>query len=766
MAFDIEKLMARFEKIGGEKGVAEGHITGMRRSGYTRLFLDDDDKSIHDTDDIKCEVIYKQAPGKFEVKADHDDDGNAIMRIQGWASTIDKDLEDEIILPSAFASSLDKFLERGVMLFMHDWFALPIGKWTSGKIVEDKGLWLEGIILPTTMGQDIQVLVENGALENLSVGFRPTEDKYDYDEEIRTITDLELLETSLLAIPANPEAIFEQAKQYQLKTLINKRFLTEPTRKDTRHMANINTEQLKKLDAMTKDYDDAQGTVEARISSQATTLTDLQILVKANEDKRIEVDRGFISAGEFKEFVDKREAEFIKLVDDMKLIETAHREKKVVKYAIKDWRGLMQNHTFLKDDAGIALSPLHQKAYKLLNLPVDYDATEDGWLVKAVRNLNDCCIIVDAYMRAEKGANYRGMASLDCFQTMTEVIDKHFDHELGAAMKAMATGNVAAGAEWIPSLMSGELDILFRLRATLVNFLRAAWQMPSATAKWPIMTGSAIAYLADEAATNNPTVLKKSDLATGNVLYSTRTFAAVIPTSRQMIEDTIVDLVPTIREELVITLNEAEEDAVVNGDTTATHFDTGLSLSSTDDDPRVAYKGLRKIARDDSNTWDTTSTTLGDKDAAFGAGDIRYNRQLLGVLGIDPSQVLHVASIEAYYKALSFTEVTKANEFGFPSTWLTGKLPALDGAEIYISSKMRGDLNDTGIFDNSVTDKTAWLSLHKLSFMPGERRGIMLEFKYDPEIQQSLFIATMRRDFNKIRPAAQKPVAEGFKITS
>lgn len=766
--FDLDALMKRYEAIGGADGVIKPR-TDDERSGFTRLFLNNDGASKYDAtaDGTASDIIYKHMSIEFETKADHDDDGNEIMKIQGWASTIDKDLEDEIILPSAFESSLADFLDKGIMLFMHDWWSLPVGKWLKADIVPDKGLYVEGVLLPTTAGKDIQVLVEHKAIKNLSVGFRVRQDEYDYDKEERTITDLELLEISLLVIPANPTAIFEQAKQYGLKSLIDKRFLNRTTKKEKTTMA-IGDAQLKKLEKLSADYDDAQGTVEARFKSLTKTQTELATLVKANDDKRKEVDKGLLSASEFKTYIDKRKDEFTKLVTDLADIETAVKEKKVVQYAVKDWRGLMKNFSFLKDEAGIALPPIHQKAYKLLNLPVDYDKTESGWLVKAVRNLNDVCLIVDAFYRDVKSSNYRGMHTLDCFQTMADVIEKHFDNELGASMKALATGNVASGAEWIPSLMSGELEILFRLRPSLVNFIRPAWQMPSATAKWPIMTGAAIAYLADEAATDNPTVLRKATLASSNILFDTRTFAGAIPTSRQMIEDTIVDLVPTIREELVIALNEAEEDAMVNGDNSSSHFDTGLNLTSGNDDARVAYLGLRKIARTDSNTFDTQSVVagVGDATAAFVALDIRYNRQLLGVLGIDPSSVLHVTSINAYYKALTFSEVTKANEFGFPSTWLTGRLPALDGAEIYISSKMRSDLNAVGIFDNSVTDFTSWLTLHKTSFMPGERRGIMLEFKYDPEVQQSLFIATMRRDFKKIRPATQKPVAEGFNIVS
>ncbi len=758
-------LTKRFDAIGGKDGVADQGERGVRPSGYTRLYLDADNHSKHDGDG---EIIYKACPIVFKRDDKPDDDGK--FHIRGWGSTNDLDLDDEIIEPQAFATSLASFLKRGTMLWMHDWFSKPVGKWLAAEIREGGLYMTDGILADTQDGMDIKELIGIDAINTLSVGFRVKSDEYDYEKNIRTITDLELLEVSIVTIPANPNAIFEQAKTLGLKSF---------TRSTNDHngrkgiMPGISSELFKKVEALTAGFDPADGSLATRFGDVNSTLAAMQKTIIEVRDMGLKaVDpKSIVTDADFKEYCSKRETEGEALMEEIKQLQINAKEKQRPKYAVKDWRALLKDKNWVHDMNGVALPTVYQNAYKLLNLPIDFDATEDGWLIKAARNLNDCVLMVDAYYRGGgnvgKYMQQGGMHSLDVFKTLQEVLAK-FDPELGKAMeiKAMATDNTGYGAEWVPTLMSGEMETLFRLRPTLVNFLRPVWQMPSPIAEWPIQTGVATAYIASQASTDNPTTLKKTKFGTGKVTFTTKTIAAAIPVSREMVEDSIVDLIPVVREELVTALMEGDEDAIINGDTTATHFDTTDGLVSTDDDVRVAWKGLRRIATDRSNTWDTQSTTAGEGDAAttFTALDVRYLRQLLGVHGLDPSQCLHVTSIKAYYYALSFSQVTKANEFGFTSTWLSGKLPALDGVEIYISSKMREDLNASGVATGSAATHTGWLTLNRRSFMPGEKRGVTIEFEFNIDVQQYLFVASHRRDFQVLSPTTQDPVAFGYNI--
>lgn len=757
----IEELIARFERLGGLPAIGKPKAAGDLISPYSRLWLNEDDQSCHHKDGDNRQIIYKACRARPQFKATDQGDGTTEFIIQGFASTNDLDTDNEIILPSAFESSLKTFMETGRMLFMHDWWSLPVGKWRQAEI-QDGGLWMEdGIVLPTSMGKDLQLLIENDAINSLSIGFYVNKDEFDYDTGIRTITDLELLEVSIVNIPANPNAIFQMAKEQGLKSFIN-RSSDGPLRRKGNTM---DPELVKLITKMSEGWDTQPGSVASVVGNLTQQLNKFNSIIAQVQQKVKDLHdpATLVNEADFLTFCENTKNDVTGLTESIKELQLQKREGEIEKAIITDWRSLLTKGIFLRDENGKALSPAHQKAYRILNLPVDFDKSEHGPIVKAARNLNDVCLILDAYYRGVKAAQYRGIQHLEAFQKLTDMMEL-LDPELAAGMKAMYTGGTGTGLEWIPTIFSGEVDTLYRIRPTLVNYLRAAWQMPSQTAKWPILSGAATAYLADEPASNNPKVLHKSNLSTSVVTFSARTIAAALPVSKILLEETLFDLAPVLREELVIALAEAEEDAEINGDNSASHFDTGRSLTSSDDDVKVAWKGLRKLAIDASNHWDTQSVTLGDGTTAFAAADCRYNRQLLGILGLNPAECLHVASIGGFYKALSFSQVTKANEFGFASTWLTGTLPALDGVEIYISAHLGENLNASGVYDNSVTDNTAWLTLHRRSFMPGERRGVALEFDYNPDVQQWLFIATMRRDFQNMRPSSQKPVAYGYNI--
>jgi uncharacterized protein len=140
----------------------------------------------------------------IEIKrADVSDKGT----FTGYASTFGgaPDRAGDVIAKGAFRKSLDEHKSAGStpgMLWAHD-FAEPVGKWLS--FAEDaKGLNAEGkLTLDVTRGRDAHALLKDGAL-SLSIGYRVRQDGY--ERTTRVLKDIELLEVSLVAVPANPHA--------------------------------------------------------------------------------------------------------------------------------------------------------------------------------------------------------------------------------------------------------------------------------------------------------------------------------------------------------------------------------------------------------------------------------------------------------------------------------------------------------------------------------------------------------------------------------
>lgn len=140
----------------------------------------------------------------FQVKALSDDG-----MIEGYGSVFGvRDSYSDIVAAGAFKASLAAHKAAGTMpalLWQHR-SDEPIGVWTS--MVEDqKGLAVVGqLAMDTTRGREAHALLKMRAINGLSIGFYSKEWKYDTENDVRTLTEVDLWETSLVTFPSNSAA--------------------------------------------------------------------------------------------------------------------------------------------------------------------------------------------------------------------------------------------------------------------------------------------------------------------------------------------------------------------------------------------------------------------------------------------------------------------------------------------------------------------------------------------------------------------------------
>lgn len=185
----------------------------------------------------------------FEVKAvsGKADDGSA-GSFKGYAGGIwNIDKVGDLIWGGAFDDDLDYFLKNGFVAWQHNW------EWPIGKPVEARedgyGLYTDNRVSATTQGKDAIVLLRDGVVKKMSIGYRVNRNKKDgspgyrwadragllnelqaapiaeerkaaivkqFDEEdwgeIFIIKSLRLYEVSAVSVPANDNAIILDAK--------------------------------------------------------------------------------------------------------------------------------------------------------------------------------------------------------------------------------------------------------------------------------------------------------------------------------------------------------------------------------------------------------------------------------------------------------------------------------------------------------------------------------------------------------------------------
>ncbi len=128
--------------------------------------------------------------------------------IQGYASRFGEvDQCGDVVVPGAYAASLAAIKARGgkvKMLWQHD-PAQPIGVWDE--VREDKqGLWVKGRILAETQrGAEALALIEAGAIDGLSIGYR-TKCASKGRKGERQLSEVDLWEVSLVTFPMLPSA--------------------------------------------------------------------------------------------------------------------------------------------------------------------------------------------------------------------------------------------------------------------------------------------------------------------------------------------------------------------------------------------------------------------------------------------------------------------------------------------------------------------------------------------------------------------------------
>ncbi len=156
----------------------------------------------------------------FITKAESKKDADGNLKIAGYANTIDKDRQGDIVLPSAWAKGVDNYRANPVLLFQHQ-ADKPIGRINKMR-VDQKGLYIEATVSKAAESQhSIQTLIKDKVLKGFSVGFRVKDQKFDRNTEASTITDLELMEISIVSIPANANSLFSVRKSFDTEKEYN-----------------------------------------------------------------------------------------------------------------------------------------------------------------------------------------------------------------------------------------------------------------------------------------------------------------------------------------------------------------------------------------------------------------------------------------------------------------------------------------------------------------------------------------------------------------
>ena len=144
---------------------------------------------------------------KFELES-ADESGE----FSGYAAVFgNKDSGGDIIEKGAFSKTIREDFGRIKILSQHTDCELPIGK--PLELREDyKGLFIRGKISDTAKGRDIQTLMKDGVLNELSIGYDAVEFDYDSEQGVRRLKEIKLWEVSIVTWAMNDQAKIDEVK--------------------------------------------------------------------------------------------------------------------------------------------------------------------------------------------------------------------------------------------------------------------------------------------------------------------------------------------------------------------------------------------------------------------------------------------------------------------------------------------------------------------------------------------------------------------------
>ena len=318
------------------------------------------------------------------------------------------------------------------------------------------------------------------------------------------------------------------------------------------------------------------------------------------------------------------------------------------------------------------------------------------------------------------------------------------------------------GAELIPDQFLAQLHMEYQV-PTVVRSLFNEVQMTSNTMLAPRIDRGGRPYIKGTVTSDNPALYPVSTVSMGQAQITAKGLATRYILDEELIEDSAVLLLPAMQRMIAKDMRDALEDAIINGDSAATHQDDianwdirgrwGSAGLGGSNDHRRLFVGLRAAAFDKSTTLNINSF------------DAAKMLELISQLGeyAASDKVLIVSPEALYGNLMGLEQLITLDKFGPQATILTGQLGSIFGMPVVVSRFMSDDLATSGKYTGSGAT-TGMLVVSRESWNIFARRGIQIQQEQDITSGAYNMVATERLTFDSLDASTVKNVAFGFNL--
>jgi HK97 family phage prohead protease len=645
---------------------------------------------------------------KILEKSEEEDE----LKITGYASTKDTDRVGDIIEPEAWTKGgLNNFKKNPIILFNHK-YDQPIGRATEIE-VDDKGLQISAVISKKVPQYD---LIKDGILSTFSVGFLIKDAEYDKSKDGFIIKDAELLETSVVSVPCNQDAVFSLAKSFNNDDEL-KEFLKEEL-----HIDSSSHPELE-VNISTTGKGDEPGSKAAAREKNKMDESEIQRLAEEAAKKMI---------AEQKAAEEKARKEAVEEEARQKALTEAARVAAEAASKSTEEKLLADFEAKLKEN-----NENFEKTFGEFKEALEAKTEEFKAFRESKRNFSDRGGSSDDWQKVYKD-------DLESAFLLARVTGKGYEtdfaKQLAEKVNTHSTVTVPSAA-WETTVSNNiERDIQNEL---IVTPLFREIQMNSANMSIPIMPDAGYAEITANTTASGTQPNGNMDRrgAPYGAPYEGITLSEISLNTIKMIslaflgneteEDAVIPILPLIRESMIRSHVRGVENLILAGNDPDGVYTSG------------AQKGLIAYARTGGRmVTSATSTT------PLTAGDLFGLRRVMGKYGVRPSDIVYIVSQQAYFELVQDAEFQDVNLVGDQASKLTGEVGSVYGSRILMSDE----------FAAPGLGRFYALAVNIRNFVVPRLRGLTVESEYQVINQRRVLVTSQRLGFSEIIPDAMSVV--------
>lgn len=325
--------------------------------------------------------------------------------------------------------------------------------------------------------------------------------------------------------------------------------------------------------------------------------------------------------------------------------------------------------------------------------------------------------------------------------------------------KALDTATGGKGLDWMPEQFSAEFIQRMESNYQIANTLQHVI-IPRGVdkLKLPAAGTAASIYKLTGSSADDIAKIQATTPGTRNVELDPVKIGARVEVESDMDEDSAIAVSDYVRDELNLAAARGIDDICLNGDTRTTGMiDSDVTSAA---DARKSWDGFRRmtLAAAKVNTADVVNV------ANF---RLMWSKLQSGIHQYgQPEDLVLLAELNGYLKLVVLSEVLTMEKFGGRATVATGALTEIFGMALQQTSRVRSDLNASGVYDGTTMTYTIIQVFNKRAFVIGDKRAITVKSDDDIETDRMKFVITARLCLKSKYDATQPVTAQLYGIST